>query len=115
MRGFWLVVLAGCTVLWEGPLTALPWTPDPARIVRLRDANDVCMGRALRRPAIRWSVVPGTVFDSPKGISSGWWEPDNRIYIVAADTALDQTVRHELLHASLGHAGHGAPFRRCGL
>lgn len=115
MKSLAALLLAACTVYWDGPPTAQPWTPDAQRVVELRDANDHCAGRALRRPAIRWYVVPGTGFDTPKGLSSGWWEPDNRIYIAASDTAIDWTLRHELLHAAIGHGGHGALFQMCGL
>jgi hypothetical protein len=118
LAGFLLlagVALAGCTVYWDGPATAQPWTPDARHVADLRAANDTCAGRRLGRPAIRWYVVPGTTFATPKGESSGWWEPDNRVYIAAADTNWDRTLRHELLHASLGHEGHGSLFRQCDL
>ena len=107
------LTLAGCRAPeWLGPESAVAWHPSPALIQSLRDSNDVCAGRPLARPTVRWFVVPGDGrFWSPAGEGTlGYWTGDHRIYV--GDTLRTWVLRHELLHASLGK-GHPAVFHTC--
>lgn len=99
---------------WLGPVESRPWHPPAGLVAALRDSNDVCAGRPLARPTVRWFVVPGdTAFWSPGSAETlGYWTGDHRIYL--ADTTTTWVMRHELLHASLGK-GHPPVFRACGV
>lgn len=51
----------------------------------------------------------GRDFAYPTGRGIGCWEPSHRIYLAQAWILSELVVRHEMLHALLGRAGHPAP------
>lgn len=77
-----------------------------------------CSGRSGTLAAIDWYVVPGVTHFMHKGVPvSGYWSrAGNRI--VVAERAIHDggLIRHEMLHALLGQAGHSreAFLERCG-
>jgi hypothetical protein len=55
---------------------------------------------------IRWFQIPGSAFDCPSGQCVGRWQNDGRIIVAADWRENEMVVRHEMLHALIGHPGH---------
>ena len=75
-------------------------------------------GSTLRgRPAYHYNelefrVVPGSSIPWEGRMALGVWE-GNRIYLAETMVSVPLVVRHEMLHAQLGKAGHPAIFATC--
>lgn len=129
MRGLTvLLLLAGCGCQQDSfapdePFTAL--IPPPAHYVREYDwvlrhcTRTVRLYPAYQFPDLTfYRVNTGDTFTvrvSGKVVAAtGYWERD-KIYLVpeAVTQSLPLVLRHELLHAQLGHGGHPPVFAYC--
>lgn len=115
--------------LWSLVLVALPacaFAPEDAQ--RLERPPQVyrewftrtqqCSGLRGDFSRLEFFVVEGESFACPTGRCSGRWEPPGRIYVARRYVEHEMVVRHEMLHALIGTAGHpDPPFagRGCGL
>jgi hypothetical protein len=80
--------------------------------------TESCSGRTGPLATIDWYVVPGVAQFEHKGtFVSGYWSSRDDRVVLAERAMLDGgLVRHEMLHALLGHAEHtrDAFLERCG-
>jgi len=80
--------------------------------------TESCSGRTGPLSEIDWYVVPGVPQFEHKGRAvSGYWSSRDDRVVLAEQAMLDGgLVRHEMLHALLGHAEHtrDAFLERCG-
>lgn len=97
--------LAGCGFEPEG---AVPYDPPPIYQQWWRE-TEACSGRRGSLQSIDWAYIPGYAFSCPSGRCVGRWEPSSRIYVAEAYRRDELVVRHEMLHALLGRAGHPNP------
>lgn len=100
-----LVLLSACAFEPDGAVPLA--TADRYREWWAR--TEACSGRTGDFDAIQWYVVRGRDFACPTGRCVGRWEPNHRIYLAEAWVQSELVVRHEMLHALLGRAGHPAP------
>lgn len=114
----WMAVVAVLTIGGCGfePTDAAPLLPPDLYRTWWARTED-CSGLQRDFADIHFYVVPGTEFDCPSGKCVGRWEPGNHIYIAESHSQDEMVVRHEMLHALIGEAGHpDPPFGRgCGL
>ncbi len=99
---------------------AEPFDP-PAPYDVLWTEVEGCSGLTGTMARVDWYIVPGTTtFDCEYGACRGLWIAPHKIYlsdVAAHDFFGDDffTVRHEILHDLVGHAGHPPVFEQCGL
>jgi len=80
-----------------------------------------CSGLSGEFRELQWYVVPGvSTFATSRGPQVGMWENRggiHRIIIAGQYAGNEMVVRHEILHALLGRAGHPASYfvSRCHL
>jgi hypothetical protein len=104
-RPLWLVPLfavAGCAFEPTGdePMNA------PAVYRQWWAKTEECSGRKGDFERIRWYEIPGHAFDCPSGRCVGRWQSDGRIIVAGDWLQHEMVVRHEMLHALIGHTGH---------
>jgi hypothetical protein len=68
--------------------------------------TEACSGRTGDFDRIRWFEIPGHSFDCPSGRCVGRWQTDGRIFVAGDWLQHEMVVRHEMLHALIGHTGH---------
>ena len=120
VRRAWIaaLMLAACRDLVDPPLpaTAERFTPPPV-YARWWAMTEACSGMSGRLDAIRWHVVPGvSTFESRGLLVNGYWSAGSNQIVLSGTARLDgPTVRHEMLHALVGRAGHPRELflRRC--
>jgi len=90
------------------PVTALAVYRDWAR------RTQSCSGLSADLSTVEWYVVPGVeTFSTEAGYKVGMWireSGQNRIVIAGNYQAHEMVVRHEMLHALLGHDGHPTQY-----
>ena len=101
----WLLLSAGCGFEPEG---ARPIEP-PLAFHQWWLETQACSAIRGRFEELRFYVVPGESFACPSGRCVGRWEPGNQIYLADRWIGHELVVRHEMLHALLGKAGHPDP------
>jgi hypothetical protein len=80
--------------------------------------TESCSGRTGQLATVDWYVVPGVAQFEHKGhtVSGYWSSAGNRVVLAERAMTDGGLVRHEMLHALLGHSVHSrdAFFERCG-
>jgi hypothetical protein len=117
-----VIVLAGaCSGDVSSPVAgAEPFDP-PATYSNLWTEVEACSQLTGSMSLVNWYVVPGTTtFTCEYGACRGLWVAPHDIYlsdVAAHDFFGDNffTVKHEILHDLVGHAGHPPVFDKCGL
>jgi hypothetical protein len=102
-----LVLLAGCASITDvTPSSAVPFAPPP--IYRVYWAElEACSGLAGNFDNIQWFAVPRITMPNGSGEAAGlWFQDGNRIYIEQAYVDNWLIIKHEEMHALLGHPGH---------
>jgi len=114
LRALPIALLVGCTSSFA-PDSA-PLTP-PSAYLQWWQATKACSGLTGDFSRLRFSVIEGRDFECPSGRCVGRWEPASTIILASSYAHSELVVRHEMLHALIGHSGHpDIPFRqRCGL
>ena len=115
------MALAGCADAFAPPQGAERWYPPPVVFDNLWSQVEGCAQLSGDMRLVRWYVVPRTMtFPCAWGDCRGLWSAPHNIYLshaAAHNLFLDDffTVRHEMLHDLVGHAGHPPVFEQCGL
>ncbi|MFN0179479.1 MAG: hypothetical protein ACKVZ0_11830 [Gemmatimonadales bacterium] len=99
------LAILGCGFEPEG---AVPFDPPPL-YREWWSATESCSGRRGAFDEVTWAYVPGRAFACPSGACVGRWEPGSRVYVAQAYQDHELVVRHEMLHALIGRAGHPDP------
>ena len=117
-----LIALAACTMPTEPrfPDDATPLDPQPQFALWWR-MTQACSGLRGDLSAVRWYVQPNVETLHIPGDDDGryagyWWAIGNRILLTERAVTDGWLVRHEMLHALIGLAGHprGEFVDRCG-
>ncbi|MBX6331057.1 MAG: hypothetical protein IRY91_04335, partial [Gemmatimonadaceae bacterium] len=99
------------------PVSAAPLTVPPSYAVWWR-VTEQCAGRTGDFAAVHWYVIPGVSDFKVGGESYNgyWWLGGNRIVLAGGSVDDGSLVRHEMLHAIIGHDGHPHAYfvTRCG-
>lgn len=79
-----------------------------------------CAGRTGDLSAVRFFEVLSPLSSSGQQFAcfdgrfcSGAWEPPDEIYLASGSLMVEQTVKHEMLHALLQDRDHGSVLFRC--
>ena len=112
-----LLLVAGCGPYhWDDPRPVSP----PVEALGWWQQLEACSGLTGDFFAVRWYTVPGSLLNINGRLYDGYWiQKQNAVvypevhFGIAAQRA--HIIRHELLHALLGRAGHPAEYfaRRC--
>jgi hypothetical protein len=116
-----LLAVSACTSPTEPqfPGDALALDVQPQFVLWWR-MTEACSGRRGDLSAIRWYVQPGVealhIPGDAGDYGAYWWASGNRILLTERAVTDGWLVRHEMLHALLGRAGHprGEFVDRCG-
>lgn len=115
------MALAGCADAFSPPEGAERWYPPPVVFDNLWSQVEDCSKLSGDMHRVLWYIVPGTTtFPCRWGNCLGEWSAPHYIYLsdAAAHNLLLEdffTVKHEMLHDLVGHAGHPPVFEQCGL
>jgi len=79
------------------------------------DMTELCSGRTGQLGTVDWYVVPGVAQFEHKGrpVSGYWSSAGNRVVLAERAMTDGGLVRHEMLHALLGHSGHSRDAFDC--
>lgn len=109
MRRYWAII-ATCLAIIAGSCITEPrgeyFVPPPV-YAEWWAKTEQCSGLRGRFDQIEWYKMPGGSFFVADGTEVyGWWSESGRIFL--AETLLNHEilVRHEMLHALIGRAGH---------
>lgn len=117
MRALWLLLVLGCQLPTDPPDLGEPIPPRPEWATWYAEVWRDCGSTVRPQPALpfgalEFRVVPGPFFWWNGIQAIGAWQ-GHRIYLVADLLDWPVLVRHELLHAQLGTAGHPPIFAVC--
>jgi hypothetical protein len=116
-----LLAVSACTSPTEPhfPADAVALDVQPQFVLWWR-MTEACSGLRGDLGAVRWYVQPGVdalhVPGDPGDYGAYWWASGNRILLTEKAVTDGWLVRHEMLHALIGRAGHSRTefVDRCG-
>lgn len=85
-------------------------SPPPAQYAVWWHEVGACTGREKPFSSVSYFAADSIVHLDTAEKANGLWQPQGNIIIIESDLHLEPTVKHEMVHASVGQRGHDSPF-----